>query len=183
MRCHCLLQWYVLRYVYDVLPTFHDCLRYVSVRYWIYSKCLLFLCLYVAASVKLLICSPPFILDNHKFIFYICESVSVLWIIPLYCLPDPTHTRCHDICLCLTCFPSCADLQVRLSCCCKRRCFVLLYGWLVFRGMCITSSYPFLCRRAFGLFPRLGYREQCFCEHRTARIFLNYSFVWIYAQE
>ena len=33
------------------------------------------------------------------------------------------------------------------------------------------------------LFPSLGYCKECCCEHRSACIFLNCSFVWIYAQE
>ena len=43
--------------------------------------------------------------------------------------------------------------------------------------------YPFICQRTFPLFSCIGCCEQCCYERRDACIFLNYSFVWIYAQE
>ena len=50
-----------------------------------------------------------------------------------------------------------------------------------------TSShllYPVLGQWKFRLFPCLGLCKQCCCKHnRGACIFLNYSFVWAYAQE
>ena len=46
-----------------------------------------------------------------------------------------------------------------------------------------TSSYPFICWWTFMLFPCLGYCEYCCWEHRGVCIFLNYHFIWVYAQE
>ena len=42
---------------------------------------------------------------------------------------------------------------------------------------------PCICQWTFSLFRCLGYCEQRCNEHRGACIFLNDSFVWIYAQE
>ena len=39
--------------------------------------------------------------------------------------------------------------------------------------------YSLICRWTLRLFPRFGYCEQCCYEHRTACIFLNYSYVCI----
>ena len=66
-----------------MLHIFYDMFQICSCKMlhvvpWAYSEGLLFLCLYIAVSVKLLIYSPPFIFGYHKFIFYLCESVSVL---------------------------------------------------------------------------------------------------------
>ena len=49
--------------------------------------------------------------------------------------------------------------------------------------VCIPHLNPFICQWAFKLFPCLGYCEQCCSEHMRACIFLNESFVWVYAQE
>ena len=45
----------------------------------------------------------------------------------------------------------------------------------------ITSSLP-ICQWTFRLFLCLGYCEYCCYEHRSVCVFLNYSFIWIYAQ-
>ena len=58
------------------------------------------------------------------------------------------------------------------------------YGWVVFRCIYVPRLlYPFICQWAFRLFACLGYCEQCCYEHSGKCIFLNYSFVLIYAQE
>ena len=44
------------------------------------------------------------------------------------------------------------------------------------------KSSPNTCQCILRLFPRLGCCEECCYEHRGICIFLNYSFVWIYAQ-
>ena len=46
-----------------------------------------------------------------------------------------------------------------------------------------TTSCPSVCRWTFRLFPCLDCCEQCCCERGGACIFLNQSFVQIYAQE
>ena len=43
--------------------------------------------------------------------------------------------------------------------------------------------YPFICQWTFRLFPCFGYYKQWCYGHRVVCIFLNYSFIWIYAQE
>ena len=45
-----------------------------------------------------------------------------------------------------------------------------------------TSSFS-IQLLIFRLFPHLGYCKQCCNEHQGALIFLNYGFLWIYAQE
>ena len=83
----------------------------------------------------------------------------------------------------LTYFTQQDNFQVH-PCCCKWHYFILFYGQVVFLCLYIPHLlYPFICRWTFRLFPCLGYCEQCCYEHRGACIFLNYSFVWIYAQE
>ena len=46
-----------------------------------------------------------------------------------------------------------------------------------------TSSFFIHLWWTFRLFSGLGYWEWCFYEHRGVCTFLNYDFVWIYAQE
>ena len=46
-----------------------------------------------------------------------------------------------------------------------------------------TPSLSIHCWCTSRLFPSLGYCKECCCEHRSACIFLNCSFVWVYAQE
>ena len=58
------------------------------------------------------------------------------------------------------------------------------HDWVVVRCIevpCLPFLFISLC--TFRLFSGLGYCEQCFYEHRSACSFLNYGFVWIYAQE
>ena len=47
----------------------------------------------------------------------------------------------------------------------------------------VPHLYPFINWWTFSLFPCLGYCKQWFSEHWGACIFLNYGFLWIYAQE
>ena len=47
----------------------------------------------------------------------------------------------------------------------------------------IPHLHPFICWQMLGLLICLGYYEEGGYVHRDACIFLNYSFVWIYAQE
>ena len=63
--------------------------------------------------------------------------------------------------------------------------FILFYGWVVFHCIYMYHIFfnPFISRWTFRLLPCLGCCEECFYEHRGACIFLNYRFVWIYAQE
>ena len=42
--------------------------------------------------------------------------------------------------------------------------------------------YPVLCLQAFRLLLCLGYCKQCCSEHWGTCVFLNYDFLWIYAQ-
>ena len=49
--------------------------------------------------------------------------------------------------------------------------------------MYVSQLYSFICQWMFMLSPCLGSCEQCCYERRRACIFLNYSFVQIYAQE
>jgi len=62
--------------------------------------------------------------------------------------------------------------------------FCSFYGWVVFHCVYIPHlPNPIICRWTFGLFPCLGYCEQCCNEHAGACVFFKESFVWIYAQE
>ena len=64
--------------------------------------------------------------------------------------------------------------------------FHAFYGWVIFYCVYIYIPhflYPFICQWTFRLFPCLGFCKECCCEHRGAFIFLNYSFVLVYAQE
>ena len=49
--------------------------------------------------------------------------------------------------------------------------------------MCTTSSLSIHLSMNIQVFPYPGYYKQCFYEHWGACIFLNWSVVWIYAQE
>ena len=57
--------------------------------------------------------------------------------------------------------------------------------WLSSIPLYICTTYPLSIHLFTGdrLFPYLDYCEQCHYEHRSACIFWNYRFVWIYAQE
>ena len=48
--------------------------------------------------------------------------------------------------------------------------------------ICTNLLYPFVCRWAFRLLPWSGYCKYCCNEHWGACVFLNYSFLWVYAQ-
>ena len=48
--------------------------------------------------------------------------------------------------------------------------------WVIFHCICISHLlYPFICWWTFRLLPRLGCCELCYCEHRGACVFSNYS--------
>ena len=59
----------------------------------------------------------------------------------------------------------------------------LFNGWVVVHCVYVPHLYPFICWCTFRLFPYLGCCEWCCYEHKGACIFLNCSFVWMYAQE
>ena len=86
----------------------------------------------VCINPKLLIYpSPsPFLFGNHKFVFYVCKSVSVLQISPLvffFFFVIPHASDIIGCCFCLTYFIQYDHLQVH-SCCCKWHYFILFYG-------------------------------------------------------
>ena len=68
-----------------------------------------------------------------------------------------------------------SDTSERRSC--KFLCIILFH----YIYMYMSSLYIHLSRD-IRLFPSLGYCEQCCYEHRGAYIFLNYSFVQVYAR-
>ena len=85
----------------------------------------------------------------------------------------------------LTYFTQYDSLQLH-PCCCKWHYFIFFLIFMAEQYSIVYIPhllYPFICRWTFMLFPRLGCCGQCCYEHRGACIFLNYSFVWIYAQE
>ena len=57
---------------------------WLSILYIVYLYIYMCVCvcvyiyIYIYINPKLLIYSPPFPFGNHKFVFYICESISVL---------------------------------------------------------------------------------------------------------
>ena len=62
--------------------------------------------------------------------------------------------------------------------------FHSFYGWVVLHCIYVPHLFdPFICRWTFSLFPCLGQCKQCCNEHWDACIFLNYGFLWVYAQE
>ena len=69
---------------------------------------------------------------------------------------------------------------------CKWHYFIPFYDWVTF--LCVYAPhllYLFICQWIFMLFPCLGScidKERC-DEYSGVCTFLNYSFVWIYAQE
>ena len=62
--------------------------------------------------------------------------------------------------------------------------FVPFYGWVIFHCIYLPHLlYPFICRWTFRLLPWPGYCKWCCKEHWGACIFLNYAFLWVYAQQ
>jgi len=83
---------------------------------------------------------------------------------------------CVCLCVCL-CVHACVCVCVRVSVCvCVCVCVCLC--------VCVYAPHldPFICPWTFRLLPHAVDCEQCYCELRGACIFLNYSFVWIYAR-
>ena len=60
--------------------------------------------------------------------------------------------------------------------------FIPFYGWVIFHCICVPHLYPFICWWAFRLLPWPDYYKYCCSEHWGACVFLNYSFLWVYAQ-
>ena len=95
------------------------------------------------------ISTPSLPAGNHKFVFYICNSVSVLYISSLYIMKffDLSFTQYQSICV--------------HPCCSKWCYFILLYGWVMFHCKYIPHLlYPFLCWM-FQLLPCPGYCKYC----------------------
>ena len=80
-------------------------------------------------------------------------------------------------------FTQYVNLQLRL-CCCRWHYFILFCGQVIFHCIYVPHLfYPFICQRTSRLFLCFGCCEECCYEHMGACIFLNYSFVRVYAWE
>ena len=139
---------------------------------------------------------------NHKFVFYVSESFSILYIDSFLLSLDYIYMWFHIVFV----FLWLTSLSMIIS-----RSFhvsaygnISFYGWVmlhcvyvcVYRYMHVYTHthththtlhllYPFFCWWALGLFPCISFRKQCCYEHWGAFIFLNYSFhiFRIYTQE
>ena len=105
---------------------------------------------------------------------WVCSAIYI----QLFYFLDSTYQSIIT-CLSLTYFTKHNILQVQ-SHCHKWRCFILFYGWIIKN---VPFLYPFICWWTRRLFPRLGYCAQCYYDHRGAGVFLNYSFLQVYAQD
>ena len=68
---------------------------------------------------------------------------------------------------------------------CKWHNFIPFYDWVIFHSSVYVPRllYLVIYQWTLRLFPYHGYCKQCSSEHWGACIFLNYGFLWIYAQE
>ena len=67
---------------------------------------------------------------------------------------------------------------------CRQTLYHLSHQRSLFHCICIPYHfYPFICQWTSRSFPCLRFCKQCCCEHWTVYIFLNYSFLQMYAQE
>ena len=117
---------------------------------------------------------PTFPFGIRKFLFSVCESISVLEIRSFYHLffLDSTY-KWYDICLSLFDLLHLVWYSRVHPRCCKWHYFILFYGWVILHCIYVPHLYPFICRQALGLFPCFGHCEYCCYEHLGACIFLN----------
>ena len=124
---------------------------------------------------------PP---GNHKFVFYICNSISVLQIssfVPLFL--DSTYKQCHMVFvfLCLTLLSMTISRSIHVA----ANGIILFFLWLsnIPLYICITSSLSIPLSMDIQLLPCLDYCKQHCSEHRAMCILSNNGFLWICAQE
>ena len=171
------IQLYIYTYIFQVL--FHYRLlqdtEYNSQSYiqWDFTVYLLYIQCYVSVNPKVLISlSPLFPFGNRMFVFYVCESITVLAISSLVSFfLDFTYKGYHFILVFLAWLylsyqeVITMDLQVQPYGC-KWHYFILFYGWVIFHCIYVPHLlYPFICQLTFSILPHLGYSTQCCYEH------------------
>ena len=106
---------------YRVLSRVPCAIQQVLISYLFYIQ----QCVYVNPNLQFI--PHPLPPGNCKFVFYMCNSISVLQIsslVPFFQTPHISVS--YNICLCLTYFIQCDNLQVH-PCCCEWHYFVLFY--------------------------------------------------------
>ena len=146
-----------------------------------------------------------------QFFFFLNHSYLLIF----FCSTSPPTTSCLfsvaitvSVCLCLIiCFAFQIHIKVKPYNICLSLCdishsvissksivviangktpFFFFNGWIIVHGIHIPHAlYPYIYWWALTLLPYLGYSKQCCNEHKSAYIFLNqgFYFLWIYTQK
>ena len=76
---------YIYIYIYNIFQILFVCRllqnsKYSSLCYTVIGPCFFYIyyCVYVTPKFLIYLSSAPFPFGNHKFVFYVCDSISVL---------------------------------------------------------------------------------------------------------
>ena len=123
-------------------------------------------------------------LGVHMFVLYICVSISALQTsspVPFFYVPHIcVNIRYLFFSFWLTSLCMTVSRFIHIS----TNDPICSFLWLIiFHCIYVPRLlYPFICQWSFRLLPWPGYCKECCNEHWGACVFLNYGFLWVYAQ-
>ena len=159
----------------------------------LYSRSLLVTC-FIQSSVSMSIPTSQFIPLPQPLVTISCFLHLWLYfcfinkfICTLFSFLDSTYKQYHMISVFL-CWLTSLSMTVSMSIHVAENGVILFffmaeYYSIVYIKYVPHLFYPFLSWWTFSLFPSPGYCKQCCNEHWGASIFLNFGYLWVYAQE